>query len=91
MVRKRVDADFCCDEHREKYHARTRRSIETLREADEHIAVRRRLNEGIPLRPSADTEMHSGSAAGKLTGPRSSLPAAATTTQPCWRASWTAD
>src|SRR5690348_6800130 len=53
MVRKRVDADFCCDEHREKYHARTRRSIETLREADEHIAVRRRLNEGIPLRPSA--------------------------------------
>src|SRR6476469_6487073 len=52
LVRKRVDADFCCDEHREKYHTRTRRSIETLREADEHTAVRRRLNDGIPVRPS---------------------------------------
>ena len=49
LVRKRVDPDFCCDEHREKYHARTRRSIETLRQADEHSAVTRRLNEGLPV------------------------------------------
>jgi hypothetical protein len=53
LVRKRVDADFCCDDHREKYHARTRRSIETLRQADEHVAVKRRLNEGIPERSHA--------------------------------------
>jgi hypothetical protein len=49
LVRKRIDADFCCDDHREKYHARTRRSMETLREAEEHMVVTRRLNEGIPL------------------------------------------
>ena len=51
LVRKRVDADFCCDEHREKYHARTRRSIETLRQADEQNVIKRRLNEGLPERP----------------------------------------
>ena len=52
MVRKRVDADFCCDDHREKYHVRARRTIETLREADEQIAVTRRLNEGMPVAPN---------------------------------------
>src|SRR5262249_10914937 len=49
LVRKRVDADFCCEDHREKYHARARRTIETLREADEQIAATRRLSEGLHL------------------------------------------
>ena len=53
LVRKRVDTDFCSDDHRQKYHARTRRTIETLREADEQIAVTRRLNEGMPLPANA--------------------------------------
>ena len=69
LVRKRSDADFCCDDHREKYHARTLRTIETLREADEQIAVTRRLNEGMPLRPSVPLRgTRSGVAAAE--GPR---------------------
>jgi hypothetical protein len=49
LVRRRTDGDFCSDEHRQKYHERARRTIETLREADEQIAATRRLNEGMPL------------------------------------------
>ena len=52
LVRKRTDADFCCADHRERYHARTLRTIETLREADEQLAVTRRLNESLPLAPT---------------------------------------
>jgi hypothetical protein len=47
LVRKRSDADFCCDDHREKYTARARRSIETLREGDKQVAAARRLNDCI--------------------------------------------
>jgi hypothetical protein len=53
LVRRRSDADFCCDDHRQKYHSRARRTIETLREADEQIAVTRRLNEGMPVPPNS--------------------------------------
>jgi hypothetical protein len=56
LVRKRTDADFCCEEHREKYHARTRRGIEALREVEERMVVTRRLSEGIPQRPSKPLE-----------------------------------
>src|SRR5579871_1280435 len=50
LVRKRIDADFCSDEHREQYHARTRRTMEALVEDDQQRAVNRRLTDGFPIR-----------------------------------------
>ena len=52
LVRKRTDPDFCSEEHREKYHARTRRGMDQLLEAEERATATRRLSEGFPLRPS---------------------------------------
>src|SRR5579872_4037750 len=52
LVRKRNDPDFCSDDHREKYNARTRRSMEALAQDEERMVVTRRLTEGLPLRPN---------------------------------------
>ena len=50
LVRKRIDTDFCSDEHREQYHARTRRTMEALVEDEGQRAVNRRLTDGFPIR-----------------------------------------
>src|SRR5579862_2671344 len=50
LVRKRIDTDFCSDEHREQYHARTRRTMEALVEDEEQRAVTKRLTDGFPVR-----------------------------------------